>query len=199
MKYGNEPIVQASASRCAPYLRRSNAIDATGDVLAAMAASLVGVSSSIVEKSGLSMRSPMTGTFALATLAGALLAPPNLAATATPLPRDEPYVGTVRLQVDASDLDHRIFRIREQLPVRPGPLTLLFPRFLPGTHGPFGQVDRLAGLEITAAGKPLAWRRDTVDPYAFQVDVPAGTSELALEFQFLSALSRMGGRIVVTH
>jgi predicted metalloprotease with PDZ domain len=144
------------------------------------------------------MHASMAGAAALATLSCTLLAPLTSVAAVTPPPRDEPYVGTVRLQVDATDLDHRIFRIREQLPVRPGPLTLLFPRFLPGTHGPFGQVDRLAGLEITAGGKPLAWRRDTVDPYAFQVDVPRGTSELSLAFQFLSALSRTGGRIVVT-
>ena len=120
------------------------------------------------------------------------------AAVAAPAPRDEPYPGTIRLQVDATDLDHRILRAKEQMPVKPGPLTLYFPRFLPGTHGPTGQVDRLAGLEITAGGRPVRWHRDTIDPYAFVVEVPRGVSELSLEFQFLSALSRAGGRIVVT-
>lgn len=136
---------------------------------------------------------------AIAALAAGLLAPLlHDAFAATPAPRDQPYIGTVRLQVDATDLDHRILRVKEQMPVRPGALTLFFPRFLPGTHGPTGEVDRLAGLEITAGGKPVPWHRDTIDPYAFVVDVPRGVNELALEFQFLSALSRAGGRIVVT-
>jgi predicted metalloprotease with PDZ domain len=135
---------------------------------------------------------------ALATLVAGLAPSALPARAATAPPRNEPYVGALRLQVDATDLDHRIFRVRERIPVRPGPLTLLFPRFLPGTHGPFGQVERLAGLEISAAGKPLAWRRDTVEPYAFLVDVPAGTSELALQFQFLSPVSKSNGRVMVT-
>ena len=136
---------------------------------------------------------------AITALTAGLLAPLlHDAFAATPAPRDEPYIGTVRLQVDATDLDHRILRVKEQMPVRPGALTLFFPRFLPGSHGPTGQVDRLAGLEITAGGKPVPWHRDTIDPYAFVVDVPRGVNELELAFQFLSALSHAGGRIVVT-
>ena len=63
------------------------------------------------------------------------------------------YPGVLRLHVDATDLDHRIFRIQQTVPVAPGALTLHYPRFLPGTHGPYGEIERLAGLHIEARGQ----------------------------------------------
>ena len=75
-----------------------------------------------------------------------------------PAPRDESWPGTIGLAVDASDLDHRVQRVEEVLPVGPGPLTLLYPRFLPGTHGPYGDIANLAGLRITSdGGRPLTF------------------------------------------
>ncbi|WIV98399.1 M61 family metallopeptidase [Kinneretia aquatilis] len=115
-----------------------------------------------------------------------------------PQPEDKPYLGPIRIQVDATDLDRHIFQVRQQLPVKPGRLTLLFPRYLPGAHGPYGTVDRLAGLKIHAGTQELAWLRDTVDPFAFHVEVPAGVNELNLAFQFLSPVQREGGRVVMT-
>src|ERR1700712_3969817 len=72
------------------------------------------------------------------------------AAAAAPTPQDIPYPGTLTLSVDATDLDHRVFVVHETIPVAPGPLTLLFARWLPGDHGPYGQPSRLAGLVIKA-------------------------------------------------
>jgi predicted metalloprotease with PDZ domain len=108
------------------------------------------------------------------------------------------YPGVLRLHVDAADLDHRIFRIQQTVPVAPGALTLHYPRFLPGTHGPYGEIERLAGLHIEARGQRIAWQRDTVDPYSFHVEVPAGVSELKLTFQFLSEVRGQAGRVVMT-
>jgi hypothetical protein len=36
--------------------------------------------------------------------------------------------GTMRVEVDATNLSQRIFRIKQTIPVQAGPLTLLFPR-----------------------------------------------------------------------
>ncbi|MDN4481891.1 hypothetical protein QQX02_13250, partial [Demequina sp. EGI L300058] len=49
----------------------------------------------------------------------------------------------------------------------------------------------LAGLKLSAGGKPLKWTRDEYDVYAFHVDVPAGVSSIDADFQYLS--SRDGG------
>ncbi len=116
-----------------------------------------------------------------------------------PVAKDQRYEGTIVLNVDATDLDHRIFQVQQQIPVKPGALTLFFPRWLPGTHGPTGVVDRLAGLKVsTPDQKPLAWLRDTTDPYAFHVTVPPGVSRLDLEFQHLSPLDKLNERVVMT-
>jgi predicted metalloprotease with PDZ domain len=111
-------------------------------------------------------------------------------------PRDFPAVMT--LAVDATDLAHHVLRVHETLPVPPGPLTLLFPRWLPGDHGPYGRIVGLAGLQMRAGAASLAWRRDPVDPYAFHVDVPAGAGAVTVDFEYLSPTQRDNGRVVMT-
>ena len=124
---------------------------------------------------------------------------PAAASPSIEAPRDVPYPGVVRLAVDATDLAHAIFNVRETLPVSgPGPVTLLYPKWLPGNHSPTGPIDKLAGLVITAAGAPVAWRRDAVDVYAFHLDVPAGATALDLTFQFLSPVATKEGRVMMT-
>jgi predicted metalloprotease with PDZ domain len=115
-----------------------------------------------------------------------------------PAPQDVVYPGTLTLSVDLTDLDRRLFLVRESLPVKAGPLTLLYPQWLPGTHGPNGPVNLLAGLMITARGQRVPWLRDPVNVYAFHVDVPAGADRLELEFQFTSPQTTDQGRIVAT-
>ncbi|MFT4045146.1 MAG: hypothetical protein QM661_00445 [Solimonas sp.] len=114
-------------------------------------------------------------------------------------PRDLAYPGTLKLYVDATDLDRHIFRVHETVPVEGGRrLTLLYPQWLPGNHSPSGRIDALAGLTISAAGRRLEWTRDVVDVYAFHVDVPTGADALDLDFQFVSATDASQGRIVMT-
>src|SRR4029453_10835393 len=114
-----------------------------------------------------------------------------------PAPVDVAYPGTLKLVVDAVDVDHRVFRVREDIPVTPGPLTLLYPQWLPGNHAPRGPIDKLAGLAFSAAGKPVAWTRDPVDVYAFHLDVPQGATTLLAEFQFFSPQASGQGRVVM--
>jgi predicted metalloprotease with PDZ domain len=116
-----------------------------------------------------------------------------------PAPRDVPYPGTITLAVDATDVTRAIWRVSETIPVaEPGPMTLLFPKWLQGNHAPRGEIEKLAGLEIRAGGRKLAWRRDPYDAYAFHVDVPRGARALDVKFQFLSATDGGQGRIVAT-
>jgi predicted metalloprotease with PDZ domain len=116
-----------------------------------------------------------------------------------PAARDVPWPGVINLSVDASDVTRGIFQVREAIPVPgPGPLTLLYPKWLPGHHSPLGQIANLAGLNITASGRSLAWQRDPVDVFAFHVDAPAGTSGLEVQFQFLAPTDTAQGRIVTT-
>jgi len=115
-----------------------------------------------------------------------------------PLPADVAYPGTIAIDVDATDLAQRIFKVRQAMPVQAGPLTLLFPAWLPGNHSPSGPIDKIAGLKISANGQPLAWKRDPLDVYAFHVDVPQGVQSISMEYQFLTPTDRDQGRVVMT-
>ena len=119
--------------------------------------------------------------------------------TTIPDARDVPYPGTIKLTVDVSDIRQSIFRVREVIPITgTGPVTLLYPKWLPGSHGPNGPIDKLAGLTVAASGQSVEWRRDPVDVYAFHLQPPAGVTELEVTFQFLSPTARAQGRIVAT-
>ena len=137
--------------------------------------------------------------FALAAAPSQAQPAPAPMPPATPAPRDEAYAGPLQLDVDLRDVTRGIFRVREVIPVAgPGPLTLYYPQWLPGNHGPRGPINHLAGLEFRANGEPLAWRRDPVNVYAFHLDVPASARSVEARFQFLSPTAGDQGRIVAT-
>ncbi len=124
---------------------------------------------------------------------------PTSIESSIPAARDVPYPGTMRLEIDATDLARRIFRVRQAIPVvAAGPTTLFLPQWLPGNHAPRGPISSIAGLRITADGRELPWRRDPVEVYGFTVDVPASARELVADFQHLSPTLPAQGRVTMT-
>jgi len=115
-----------------------------------------------------------------------------------PEARDVAYPGTIRLHVDATNVQQGIFRVKETIPVaKSGHMVLLYPKWIPGKHGPRGEIEKLAGLQIMANGQRLDWTRDPIDVFAFHVNVPKGAKALDVEFQFVSATQSNQGRIVM--
>jgi predicted metalloprotease with PDZ domain len=92
----------------------------------------------------------------------------------------------IQLHVDATDAPRRIFHVQMTMPAQPGPMTLLYPQWIPGEHGPTGPVVNLVGLKIQGGGKTIAWKRDSVNLYAFAFDVPAGVSILDVAFDYIA-------------
>ncbi|MGA2341779.1 MAG: peptidase M61 [Steroidobacteraceae bacterium] len=131
----------------------------------------------------------------LVSTQGIARAAPVPAAAAAPIaaPKDIAYPGEIRLTVDASDIERRIVRVHESITGLAGDAVLLYPRWLPGEHGPDGPIERLAGLTITAGGASVPWTRDTVDVYAFHLHVPGGTRALEVDFEYLSPTSSSAG------
>ena len=84
----------------------------------------------------------------------------------------------IQLSVDATRAPERRFRAHSVLAVTPGPLTLVYPKWIPGEHGPTGPIGNIAGLRFRAGGRDLAWQRDSVDMFAFHLAVPPGASRL---------------------
>ncbi|MGH9352233.1 MAG: M61 family metallopeptidase, partial [Terriglobia bacterium] len=99
------------------------------------------------------------------------------------------YPGTVNLKVDLSDAPRKLFHVQEGIPVTPGPLTLYYPKWIPGEHSPSGPLQNMAGLMFTANGQSLNWRRDLVDMYAIHLNIPQGVHNLDVTFDFLSPTS----------
>jgi predicted metalloprotease with PDZ domain len=98
----------------------------------------------------------------------------------------------IRITVDATEAPRKILHAQLTMPVQPGALTLVYPKWIPGEHGPTGPIDDLTGLVFTANGTEIAWRRDDVDMYAFHLDVPQGTTELEIKLDFLATAGTAG-------
>ena len=116
--------------------------------------------------------------------------PPPIAA-----PVDTAYPGTIALQVNLTNMVDRVATVHEQIPVKPGDLTLLYPEWIPGNHSPTGHIDAVAGLVVTANGQRIPWVRDRVNVYAFHIGVPKGVSSVSVDFDYLSPTTRQEGRI----
>src|SRR5271165_1721994 len=85
------------------------------------------------------------------------------------------------LLVDAREAPRNIIHAQMTIPVTAGDLTLYYPKWIPGEHGPTGPLNDLAALRVSADGTPLDWRRDPLDLYAFHVNVPAGARAIDVD------------------
>jgi predicted metalloprotease with PDZ domain len=148
----------------------------------------------------------LLSALALALTAPALsanLSAPQAAALPRPLPdaADTPYPGgTMRLDIDASDIVRGAYRVTQTIPVAPGTrkLTLLLPQWLPGNHAPRGPLAELVDLQFFAGNQKLTWKRDPVEVHAFHVELPEGAKEVVARFVHTSPLQASEGRITMT-
>src|SRR6516164_8953679 len=125
----------------------------------------------------------LPGRFLSGLLVTSLITLPTLAASG-------PHI---TLSVDASAAPRKIFHARLRIPAAPGTLTLYYPKWIPGEHAPTGPVNDLAGLKFWAGGQTLKWRRDTLDGWTINVEVPAGQNEVQADLDFLSPATFAGG------
>jgi predicted metalloprotease with PDZ domain len=92
----------------------------------------------------------------------------------------------VTLEVDAREAPRKIFHAKLTIPAAPGPLTLAYPKWIPGEHGPTGPITDLVGLRFSADGKPIPWKRDAEDMYLVRVDVPSGAESVEAALDYVS-------------
>lgn len=91
-----------------------------------------------------------------------------------------------RLSVDATDAPRNILHGTVTIPVTPGAVTIVYPKWLPGNHRPTGPIQNFTGLHFKAAGKEIDWQRDLEDMYAFHLQVPAGVTELEASYDTIT-------------
>jgi len=99
---------------------------------------------------------------------------------------------TITVSADATDAPRKIFHAHLTIPAAPGTLTLYYPKWLPGEHGPTGPIEELAGLRFTGNGQILKWRRDPLDGWTFHVEVPQGVSLVEAALDYMAPAGRDG-------
>src|SRR5690242_3505829 len=77
------------------------------------------------------------------------------------------HAAQLSICVDAREISRNRLHTLLTLEVKPGPLTLSYPKWIPGDHGPTGPIETMIGLRIEADGKRIAWSRDVFDMYSF--------------------------------
>ena len=91
----------------------------------------------------------------------------------------------IQLRVDLSEAPRRIVHAKLSIPISTDEVTLLYPKWIPGEHGPTGPIQNLAGLRVFANGKPIPWKRDELEMYAIHVLAPERTKQLDVTLDFL--------------
>jgi predicted metalloprotease with PDZ domain len=101
------------------------------------------------------------------------------------------HAADLSVRVDAREVARKHVHTDMTLAVSAGPLTLVFPKWIPGEHGPTGPLETIIGMTIRANGETLAWQRDPFDMYAIRVTVPAGATRLEIAMD--TGLATEGG------
>ncbi|HET7295409.1 MAG TPA: PDZ domain-containing protein, partial [Vicinamibacteria bacterium] len=92
----------------------------------------------------------------------------------------------IQMEVDARDAPRHVYHAQLVIPARPGPMTLVYPKWVAGAHSPSGPIADLTGLRFRAAGQTLEWRRDAVDLFAFHIVVPPGAEAVEAQLDYLA-------------
>ena len=96
-----------------------------------------------------------------------------------------PSARHIKISVNATEAARKVLHTRLVISASPGPLTLYYPKWLPADHSPDGPIWNVAGLKFAAQGKSISWQQDSVDMYAFHLNVPAGADSVTADFDFL--------------
>lgn len=100
--------------------------------------------------------------------------------------------GAIKLTVDATQAPMHIIHSHMVMPVSPGPLTLYYPKWIPGEHAPDGPIANLVGMKFTANGQVVPWRRDLVDMFAFHLTIPEGVTTLDVRLDYIEPAAQSG-------
>ena len=91
----------------------------------------------------------------------------------------------ILITVDATRTRQKLLHTHLVMPVKPGPQTLYYPKWIPGEHGPDGPIANLTGLKFEANGHTVPWQRDLLDVFTFHLEIPNGVSRLDVNFDYI--------------
>ncbi|MDE2274386.1 MAG: peptidase M61, partial [Gammaproteobacteria bacterium] len=91
------------------------------------------------------LRLPLLGLGLAALSLGALAAKPNANAVSY-TSRENPEI----LVLDARDAGRGLMTSTMTIPVKPGAFTFVYPKWIPGEHGPTGPLNDISQLKVSA-------------------------------------------------
>ena len=99
--------------------------------------------------------------------------------TGTAVAADAP---TIAIDVDARELPRKLVHTTLDIPCQPGTLRMWYPKWFPGSHGPHGRVEDVAGFRVeTTEGAAVPQPLPTVTIADTNV-VFAGTASVTTTF-----------------
>lgn len=105
----------------------------------------------------------------------------------------------VAIEVDARDLPRKLLHTTLDIPCKPGPLRLWYPKWVPGTHGPYGRVEDVAGFRVeTLDGTSVPWTRDEVELHCFVLRVPDGAASVRVKLDTVCEAAGMDASAMYT-
>lgn len=95
-------------------------------------------------------------------------------------------VQPMSVAIDAREARRGVFHSVVTMPAAPGPMRFVYPKWIPGEHGPTGPIAQVMGLRVKSGDQTLIWRRDPIDMFAFDVDIPKGATSVEVDFDYIS-------------
>jgi predicted metalloprotease with PDZ domain len=94
---------------------------------------------------------------------------------------------SVAIHVDATRVAQKLLHVEETMAASEGPMTLYYPKWIPGEHSPGGPVSNVTGLKFDAEGQAIPWKRDLLDAWTFHVEVPKGATKLHVAYDYIES------------
>ena len=92
----------------------------------------------------------------------------------------------MQITVDATELPRKLLHSKIELNLTGDSTSLLYPKWIPGIHGPKGSIQNLGGFSITdAQGTTIRWERDWSDVYRHFVYSPSGAGSCDISLTYI--------------
>lgn len=98
----------------------------------------------------------------------------------------------IQLHIDATDAPRKRLEAHMTMSAKPGPMTLYYPKWIAGEHGPTGPISDLTGIKIRGNGKAISWKRDDIDTFAVNLIVPEGVTSIEVDVEFIGTPVKEG-------
>lgn len=96
----------------------------------------------------------------------------------------------MHLVIDCSKPSRGLIEAKLTIPVsstsKAGTISLWYPKWVPGSHGPGGPIANIAGLQVhDTDGERLNWRRAPGEVYRLEVEAPSGSEAIHVSLRYV--------------